>query len=150
MQERVRPTGRRNQRHAIRALLQYACRRGTEIEASRRRRRGRIQIFRPRRLSEFRSPAAEADDLSSITIDRKAEQPVLEAFAVEVEIRDGIQKRVPYSLQMERAIRVADVKAFADQARCQKLSAIAVAPNVQQEIFAFFPDVRSSRHARGF
>src|SRR5262245_5876088 len=54
------------------------------------------------------------------------------------------------SLQMQRAIGVADIETFRTETRRQKLSAFAMPAKVQNKIFAFLPHIRTARHSRSF
>src|SRR5512145_737813 len=75
---------------------------------------------------------------------------MIEAFSVVVQIRNRIQERMTNTLQVQRPIRVAHIEAFVDQAGCQKFSALAVTTNIEQKVFALFPDVCSARHSGCF
>src|SRR6185295_13544125 len=52
------------------------------------------------------------------------------------------------TLLVQRLIRITDVESRGDQTGGQKLSALSMAPQIEEKVFAFGPHVRAAGHSR--
>src|SRR5438552_17963484 len=55
---------------------------------------------------------------------------------------------MPDTLLVQRLIRITDVESRVDQAGGQELSALSMAPQIEEKVFAFGPHVRAAGHSR--
>ena len=137
-QKSVRPTRRGHHRHAPRRVAQDARSGRTQVHATGGRRRRRVKV---QRVVDVREKPACGNDFAAIAVDGHGQGGVVPAFAVVVQIKNGIGEGVGQAGVVQGFVGVGHIKAGLDQAGGQVLAHIAASAQTVVHIGAFAPGI---------